>query len=246
MLLPRPNVPADICRLIARNAGQPLATRHYPSRGQSAIQRLYYHARRGRLFYKQTSEQNHRDCRVAPHTGTLAEREWWAYRLAVALGVRVPQLWLLNRFTTVQTWLDFPDGRTYATYHGVLQLRADNIFDCACYDWITGQIDRHDANYLYDYVTHDVILIDSAHSLLHYEGSLPDYLRLFESGNSGMLHTPQSTKIHRTMRRLTARTLRTVVPLRHPPEIAALAARVEQIQTVKTIADIIQLYRGRV
>lgn len=243
MSSPRPHVPAQLRALIARSAGHPLATRNYPSRGQSAIQRLYQ-TPQGKIFFKRTSEQNHRDCHIDPTTGTLAEREWWAYRLAVHLGLRVPQLWLFDRLTTLQTWLDIPDGRTYSTYHGVIRLQTPNVFDCACFDWLTGQIDRHDANYLYDFVRAEIVLIDSAHSLLRYEGSIPDYLRLFEFGNSAQLRQPQTTRVHHRICRLTPRQLRSLVPLRQQSEIAALAQRAAQIQSVQTTADIIQLYRG--
>jgi hypothetical protein len=116
--------------------------------------------------------------------------------------------------TTVQLWLDFTDGKQYKTSRGVLTLQPRNIFDCALFDWVSGQVDRHDANYLYDMSSHTIIPIDSGHAFLKYDGSIPDYLHLFEATHAESLSRRYNTDIAQSVRRLTSITLNKLVPLR--------------------------------
>lgn len=157
----------EIRRLIKTGQELPMALENYPSRGQTAIQKLYQ-TKSGKLFFKKVSDRNHQECQIDTQSGTLAEREFWAYRLAHALGLNVPQMTLLDPLTTVQSWLDIPDAHHFITDQGPLALDTRNVFECACFDWLTGQIDRHDANYLYDFVNKKIILVDSAHAFLQY------------------------------------------------------------------------------
>jgi len=83
----------DIEILIREGERLPLAVENYPSRGQTAVQELYQ-TREGKLFLKRVSERNHTECQINIDSGTLAEREFWAYRLARAIGLFVPMLWL--------------------------------------------------------------------------------------------------------------------------------------------------------
>lgn len=230
--------------LLQRADRLPLATQDYPSRGQTAVQELY-RTSKGKLFLKRSSKQNHRDCQIDMATGSLAEREYWAYCLARRLGLHTPTLWCLDRWTTVQMWLDIPDGRQYATAYGPLRLRAPNVFACALFDWVTGQIDRHNANYLYNYADQEIILIDSAHGFLRYEGSLPDYLEKFETSHPADLRKHISTPVVAALQTLTPRSLKTLVPLRSPPEMEALCTRLAQARRARRIQDIIDYYRGR-
>lgn len=222
----------------------PLATKNYPSRGQTAIQELYQ-IPQGKFFLKKVSRQNHIDCQIDPDAGTLAERESWAFCLAKEIALVTPQLWLLDKQTTVQTWLDFPDGRQYATSYGKLLLGPENVFDCALFDWVTGQIDRHDANYLYDYVNKKIILIDSAHCLLKYTGSIPDYLKYFEVGYPELLSKPLITETYQKLTSLSEKKLTRLMPLRNQEETKSLFERWKQIKSIKNIQSLIHLYRGK-
>ncbi|MBI2342908.1 MAG: hypothetical protein HYV02_01010 [Deltaproteobacteria bacterium] len=219
----------------------PLALEHYPSRGQTAIQRLYQ-TKIGKLFWKRVSERNHRECQIPVKSGSLAEREWWAYRVAKALGLENPPLVLLGRMTTVQLWLDLPDAHHFITDQGPLALDLDNVFECACFDWLTGQIDRHDANYLYDFVQRRIILIDSAHGFLRYDGSLPHYLQLFEIACRTALHKKPKSDMVQRIAQLQQR-LPELVPLRDGGEQEALQRRLQQMRTVATLQDVFALYR---
>ncbi len=233
---------AQIKKLISKGAKLPLATKNYPSRGQTAVQDLYQTSK-GKLFLKKSSKQNHIDCQIAVAAGTLAEREYWAFRLAQRIGLEIPSLWLTGDFTTVQIWLDLPDAHVFATTQGKMELTADDVFNCALFDWVTGQIDRHDANYLYNYVQKKIILIDSAHCFLKYAGSIPDYLRYFEIGYPKELKGIRSTAISKTLKKLSRKDLLKLIPLRHADEQNALLQRHDQIQRVSTLQDALQLYR---
>lgn len=235
--------PSQIRQLIKKGAELPLATKNYPSRGQTAVQELYQTAK-GKLFLKRSSKQNHIDCRISIDSGTLAEREFWAFRLAKRLKLDVPVLWLLDDFTTVQTWIDLPDAHQFGTSQGKLDLIAGNVFDCALFDWLTGQIDRHDANYLYDYANRRIILIDSAHSFLKYSGSIPDYLRYFEIGFPKALPLPRNTDTFAEIKTFSEPELFTLIPLRHQEEKSALISRWKRLESVHNLEDVIGLYRG--
>ena len=237
------NIPSSILKAIQSGIKLPLATKNYPSRGQTAVQELYQTSK-GKFFRKKSSIQNHQHCQINPKNGTLAEREYWAYMLAQKIGLNVPRLWLAYQFTTVQVWLDYPDARTFATSQGKMELQADNVYNCALFDWLTGQIDRHDANYLYNYVDRKVILVDSAHSFLKYSGSIPDYLKYFEIGFSKELAKPITTLLHKTLKGLTEEKLNKLVPLKEHNEKIALKRRLEQTSEARCIQDIIDLYRG--
>lgn len=221
----------------------PLATQNYPSRGQTAVQELYQ-TQIGKLFLKRVSDRNHRECQINVTSGTLAEREWWAYRLARYLGLPVPSLALLDDMTTVQIWMDLPDGRQYKSSQGVMTLSPDNVASCALFDWITGQVDRHDANYLYNMATRRIMLIDSGHAFLKYDGSMPDYLYLYEAGNAQALQRPVKLAKPPTLSRLTAASLCKLVPLRDQDEAKALEKRVAKIVGATLLQDVITLYRG--
>lgn len=241
-------IPTNIKRIqeIIKNGTQlSLATQNYPSRGQTAVQELYQ-TRIGKLFLKRVSERNHEECRISKKDGSLAEREFWAYRLAVSLGLQPPELVMLDSDTTVQRWLDFPDAHLFTTYQGRMTLHADNIFDCALFDWLSGQVDRHDANYLYNFVDQEIILIDSGHAFLKYEGSIPDYLRLFEAAeNKAVLSQKKTSSVFEAIKSLSEKSLKAIVPLRNQDEMIALHKRREQIQSVKSLLDIIDFYRRK-
>lgn len=228
--------------LIKNGRELPLATQNYPSRGQTAVQKLYQTSE-GKLFYKEVSKINHTYCRINVDDGSLAEREYWAQQLAKALGLNVPDLWMINANTTIQRWLDYPDGRLYASSQGVMNLLPANIFDCALFDWLTGQVDRHNANYLYNYGKCEIILIDSAHCFLKYSGSLPDYLEKFEISQNRELHKWRESKLKDRLSKLTSAKLRKLVPLRNPLEAHALEFRLNELKTINSIHEIIQLYR---
>lgn len=230
---------AQIRKLISDGTKLPLATTNYPSRGQTAVQELYQ-TKLGKLFLKRVSDRNHRECQVNVKSGTLAERELWAYRLAQHLGLPVPSLALLDDMTTVQVWLDLPDGKQYKTSQGIMTLSADNVASCAVFDWISGQIDRHDANYLYDMATRQITLIDSGHAFLKYDGSMPDYLYLYEAGNDHDLELPLT--IQRIS--ITTTTLHKLVPLRDRAEVEALNQRAARTAKLRSMRDLIALYRG--
>ncbi len=234
---------AQLRRLLARSVRLPLATQNYPSRGQTAVQELYQ-TPIGKFFLKQVNERNHRECQINAKSGTLAEREYWAYCLAQYLGLKVPSLALLDNMTTVQLWFDLPDGKQYKTSQGIMSLSADNVASCALFDWVTGQVDRHDANYLYNMATRQITLIDSGHAFLKYDGSMPDYLYLFETGNTPSLHKRLNLPILKKCRTLSTHVLFKLVPLRETSESEALVQRLHKVQQIGSIQDIIRLYRG--
>jgi len=233
----------QILALIHGGVKLPWATHSYPSRGQTSTQEIYL-TKDGKLFLKRVSKQNHIDCQIDPETGTLAEREFWAHELSVRLGLATPELWLIDSRTTVQRWLDFPDGRQYATSHGKMLLSVENVFECAVFDWLTGQVDRHDANYLYDYVHQKIILIDSAHGFLKYTGSIPDYLKYAEViFKSDELRRSVKSSIHESLKLLTSRELKKIVRLKDAEEEASLKNRLEDLKTISCIQDILTFYR---
>ncbi len=234
----------SIQKLLEKSEKYALTNINYPSRGQTSVQEIYQTSI-GKLFLKKVSKQNHIDCKVDPKSGTLAEREFWAFRLANYLGLPVPQMWLLDSMTTVQAWLDYPDVRQYSTNHGRLHLELENVFDCGLFDWLTGQVDRHDANYLYDYVSQKIILIDSAHTFLKYSGSLPDYLRFFEVAYPSCLSSRCDTKILKKIRLLSSKKIASLVPLVDEFESKALLLRCDDLIKVSTIQDLIVLYRSK-
>ena len=125
-----------------------------------------------------------------------------------------------------------------------MDFEGENVLDCALFDWLTGQIDRHDANYLYDYIQRQIVLVDSAHCFLKYEGSLPDYLHLFEIGSTANLMTTYKTRMKSILDALSVEDMQKLVPLKSEAEESALRARLEDVRTVTTIRDIIELYRG--
>lgn len=219
-----------------------LATQHYPSRGQSAVQELYQTSE-GKFFLKKVSRLNHVNCRIDTKSGTLAEREYWAYSLANSIGLVVPPLWLMDKNTTVQLWLDYPDACQYSTREGAMIVEANTIFNCALFDWLTGQIDRHDGNYLYNFSQREIILIDSAHSFLKFNGSLPDYLKLYEVAQPSQLRKKRHTAVSTLLRQLTRTKLQQLIPLRNTQEQDTLFLRFKQIIQVDTIQAIINLYR---
>ena len=234
---------SHVQKLIHEGQEQPLATKNYPSRGQTAVQKLYQ-TEAGKLFFKQVSERNHRDCQIDVQSGTLAEREYWAFLLAKEIGLHVPELILLDEMTTVQCWLPYPYAHQYATYEGPLIYRARNIFHCALFDWLTGQVDRHNANYLYDFTEQQIILIDSAHAFLKQDGGLPAYLEFFESIHPNELSKVQRTSVFSSIKKLTQKHIRSFVKLRDESEAQALLTRHRQLMSVKSLADVIALYRG--
>lgn len=234
----------DIKELIKKGAKLPFAIENYPSRGQTAVQELYQ-TKAGKFFLKRVSERNHSECQIDIHSGTLAEREYWAYKLADALGLFVPPLWLMDESTTVQVWLDYPDGKTFKKSMGKMDFQTSNVFECAVFDWLTGQIDRHDANYLYNYNDRLVIPVDSAHGFLKYEGALPDYLHLFEVGQPGLLNKKLQSRLKEKIGNISQGRLTKLVPLRGHPESDALTARKAALSKVQSIQDILDLYRSR-
>lgn len=219
-----------------------LATHQFPSRGQTAKQRLFQ-TPLGKLFLKEVSSRNHRECQIDTKSGTLAEREFWAYRLALKIGLFMPELVLINQKTTVQSWLHYPDAHIFSTYQGRLELELSNVFECALFDWVTGQIDRHDANYLYNFNEKQIILIDSAHAFLKHGETLPDYLRLFEVGYSKQLNISCQTQVTQNLKNLNEKELKKIIPLGGEEEALALCERFSQIKKIQTINDILQLYR---
>lgn len=239
-----PKTITDIHTLLQDAQQLPLAMTHYPSRGQSMAQELYQ-TKQGKLFLKKVSERNHQDCQVNPSSGTLAEREFWSCRLAQHVGLEVPDLRLLDAMTTVQIWYDIPDAHSYSTLQGPIpyQEQMTHIFECGVFDWITGQIDRHDANYLYDFMRKRIILIDAAHAFLRFDGSIPDYLRIFEVVSPALLQRRMTTSIIESLKGLKKAALRRLVPLRETREQEALLRRCDQVRHITTINELIQLYR---
>lgn len=220
-----------------------MALDHYPSRGQTATQEIY-RSPYGRLFLKRTSERNLRDCQIDSKSGTLAEREAWCYALAKFLGILTPDLRFVDKHTTIQEWFDLPDAHHYASSQGRLIFNRHNVFDCSLFDWITAQVDRHDANYLYDFINQRIILIDSAHSLLAHGPSLPDYLRLFEVAATSELDEKTITSVSKKIRILTPRRLNKIVPLRGKQESKALEQRLEQALAISSLSQLLQLFRS--
>lgn len=221
----------------------PVATQNYPSRGQTAIQELYQ-TKIGKLFLKRVSDRNHRECQINVKSGTLAEREFWAYRLAHHLGLAVPPLALIDNMTTVQLWLNLPDAKQYKTSQGIVALTLENVFDCALFDWVSGQVDRHDANYLYNMADTKILLIDSGHAFLKYDGSMPDYLYLFEASGAHDMQKKLCSPLTKKLQKLTTTTLRKLVPLRDGFEFDALEKRLKQARHVSSIQELLMLYRG--
>jgi hypothetical protein len=129
-------------------------------------------------------------------------------------------------------------------YSGVMELESVNVFECAVFDWLTGQIDRHDANYLYDFKNRKIIPIDSAHAFLRYEGSLPDYLHLFEVGNSRELSKKIVSQSHLQLKVIDNVEILKLVPLRNEEERNALLKRKGQLSEVNSIQDVLNLYRS--
>lgn len=234
--------PKQIQLLLNKGTKLPLATQHYPSRGQTAVQELYQTSQ-GKFFLKRSSKQNHIDCQIELISGSIAQREYWAYRLAKKLKLNVPELWLLDSMTTVQVWFDYPDVRQYSTFQGKLFFKSHNVFDCALFDWLTGQVDRHDANYLYNYVDQEIILIDSAHCFLKYTGSIPDYLKYFEGSVPKELPRIQKTPTQSVIAELSEKEILKLVPLSKVEEKVALLDRLKQLRYIRTIQEIIHLYR---
>jgi len=234
----------EILSLIKQGVRLDLATQNYPSRGQTAKQELHQTSI-GKLFLKWVSQRNHEECQIDVRSGSLAEREFWAFSLAKEIGLLVPQVWLIDESTTVQTWLDYPDGHIYKTSTGIMELKAKNIFECVLFDWITGQVDRHDANYLYDLKNCSVIPVDSAHSFLKYSGSLPDYLHLYEVGHTPGLNDKIHSDVHKKLAGLSKKKLNTIVPLRNTNERLAFTQRTDQIKRITSIDGLIGLYRSK-
>lgn len=240
MALPSKN----IIRLIIKDKKniQLLATQNYPSRGQTTTQEIYP-AAKGKIFLKGVSTRNHDDCRISFADGTLAEREFWAFRLAKYLGLHVPELALLDKATTVQEWLDYPDACQFASSQSPMTFKAANVFDCAVFDWLSGQVDRHNANYLYNNADQEIILIDSAHSFLKYSASLPHYLEIFEIGSKSQLNQQFKSKVHEKVLEIAQQKLFSLVPLRNVEEKEALIKRWKKLMGIKTIAAMIKLFR---
>lgn len=238
-----PAEPEEIRRLLEQGSKLPFAIDHYPSRGQTAVQDLYQTAI-GKLFYKQVSDRNHQECRIDVASGTMAEREFWAFQLANGIGLAIPQMTLLDDRTTVQEWLDIPDAHTFTTNVGPCQFDIQNIFECALFDWLSGQIDRHDANYLYDFVNQKIVLIDSGFAFQKYDGSLPDYLKMAEIALASEFGKPITSPILDSIIQLHVAQLKEWVPLRGVDEQAALVRRHNQLKKTKTLKDIVELYRS--
>lgn len=234
----------EVEKLIKNGERLPFAIDNYPSRGQTAVQELYQTAI-GKLFLKRVSERNHEECQIDVESGTLAEREFWAYTLATKIGLRVPALWLIDKLTTVQMWLDYPDGRTFKKSTGRMEFRALNIFECAVFDWVTGQVDRHDANYLYDYIDRAVIPVDSGHAFLKYEGGLSDYLHLFEISEPGYLNRKITSHIKNAIDEISNSELKGITALRVSDEFNALMKRKEALVKVRSLRDVLDLYRSK-
>ncbi|MBI2335707.1 MAG: hypothetical protein HYU97_02960 [Deltaproteobacteria bacterium] len=239
-----PKDSAQIVKLLEEGVQLPLAIKHYPSRGQTSVQELYQ-TKLGKLFLKRSSKRNHQECQVNPKYGTLAEREYWAYRLALFLKLNVPQLVLFDSYTTLQQWLDFPDAHQYSTSQGVMKFKTENIFDCTLFDWLSAQIDRHDANYLYDYVNSKIILIDSGHAFLKYDGTLPDYLKVFEIAYPRELTKKVFTPVFDIIQNLSMKKLIKLVPLKNEEEKEALSNRLLSLKQVNCLIDLINLYRSK-
>lgn len=234
--------PAFLKNLLKKSAPQTLAMRHYPSRGQSAIQEIYQ-TKIGRLFLKQTSERNLIECQINKYSGTLAEREYWAANIAMVMGITMPIIWLLDKNTTVQNWINWPDANLFKSRYGRLTLHRQDVFNHALFDWTTGQIDRHDANYLYNFSNEHITLIDSAFSFLKYDGSMPEYLSYFEASSPNELKAPVDLTILKDTLHISPKTLIQLAPLRGREERFALLQRQQSLIPVKCLQDILNLYR---
>ncbi|QQR79840.1 MAG: hypothetical protein IPJ69_10915 [Deltaproteobacteria bacterium] len=233
-----------IKKLLDKAERYPLTTINYPSRGQTAVQEIYQ-TKYGKFFLKRNSKQNHIDCQIDIDSGTLAEREFWAFQLAEHLGLDVPRLWLLDKMTTVQVWLDYPDAKQYSSTQERVFLNTQNVFECGLFDWLTGQIDRHNANYLYDYVSQKIILIDSAHCFLKHSASLPHYLEFFEGAYTQLLSLKLNTKLSQKIKSIKPKQLDQLIVLRNEDEKKALHFRMDSIKKTHTISDLINLYRRK-
>lgn len=233
---------AELLHIISQSTEQPLAMRHYPSRGQSAIQKIYL-TKSGKIFLKKTSDRNIRDCQINKDSATLAEREYWAWRLANHLGLDLPWMVLIDVHTTVQNWLDYPDANLFKSLHGRLILNSQDVFDHCLFDWLTGQQDRHDANYLYNQSQKKIILVDSAFSFLKHDGSMPDYLSYHEASSTEDLKTNLKTSFLKKITVLSRSKLRSLVPLRDPLESDALWTRKQRLESVICLQDVLDLYR---
>lgn len=216
--------------------------RHYPSRGQSAVQEIFQ-TKIGKLFLKKTSERNLIECQINKHSGTLAEREYWATNIATSIGLTMPKLWLLDKNTTVQNWINWPDANLFKSRYGRLTLHRQDVFNHSLFDWLTGQIDRHDANYLYNFSGENIILIDSAFSFLKYDGSMPEYLGYFEAASPNELKAPVDLGILKNILDLSPQALAQLAPLRGKEERDALFHRQQALHPVKCLQDILHLYR---
>lgn len=239
MALPQKKV---LLKLIETTKPQALSMAHYPSRGQSARQELYTH-KTSRIFVKGVSKKNHEYCKIDMSDGTIAEREFWAYRIANHLKLNIPELGLVDKMTTAQEWLDYPDASTHTSRIGALELEAKNIYECGLFDWITGQQDRHNANYLYDLSSKQIILIDSAASFSKNSPSLPDYLEKFELGYSKDLQRKITTSLQQSMQITPQKTWFKLAPLRSAQEREAFLKRLQKINSIQTIGNLIQLFR---
>lgn len=235
---------SDIKSLIQTGRKLSIAIEHYPSRGQTATQELYQ-TDAGKLFLKRVSDRNHKECQINVRSGTLAEREFWSFKLANAIGLFVPALWLLDEMTTVQMWLEHPDGRSFKKSSGKMEFTSKNVFECALFDWVTGQVDRHDANYLYDYTKKLIVPVDSAHGFLKYEGALPDYLHLYEVGEPAKLSGKIVSEIKAKLDSLSDRQMKNIVQLRNADEMDAILMRKKQIADVKNLIVLLKLYRRK-
>lgn len=233
----------EIRVLLERGKEIPLAIQNYPSRGQTAVQKLYL-TKMGKIFLKKTSDRNHKDTQIKKENGSLAEREYWSFCLAREIGLNIPELFLLDQDTTVQIWLPYPDAHMFVSRQGKLNLKLENVFDCGLFDWATGQIDRHDANFLYNFSQNEIILVDSAHAFLKYEGGMPDYLSYFEISNSADLKRRISSKVLKRILSLSIKKREGLVPLRCHEEKQSFEKRLQGLKKVQTVQNILDLYRG--
>ena len=229
-------------RIVKHGKAQKLGMSHFPSRGQTARQELYVYQDQ-KLFLKGVSDKNHENCRINQHSGTLAEREFWAFCIAKYLKLLVPSLCLLDKKTTVQVWLPIPDAFLFTSRTGPLKLSTQDVYDCGLFDWVTGQQDRHNANYLYDFVHEKIILIDCANSFLKYSPALPHYLENFEVGHKSELDGEVASSLQKKIIKTPEKIWRQLVPLRSPEERDALLLRVQKMGLVKTVRDLIRLFR---
>jgi hypothetical protein len=90
-----------------------------------------------------------------------------------------------------------------------------------------------------------IIPVDSAHGFLKYEGSLPDYLHLFEIGSPAILKRRISTPTQKRLGELSEDNLKKIVPLRNADEANAFAYRKRALDGMNTIQDLLDLYRSK-